>query len=641
MKKFTTYGSSRYTSIRIELLRHGPDQGMFRPDFSYMVQVGDKPVREFNVPLDQVQFYHHIQDLNSDANPDVRAKALEALSAVVTDVLELEDIGSPGTPVQIDLVLSAGELAALPFELAKDGAGRWLFARTDRDIEITRRNRLECEHRLTRWRAKPRVLFVAAAPSNLKIPADRHVAALKNALRPWIEPPKGLPQAAPPEAGILTIIEEASLDSIRAVCKEAADSGKPFTHVHFLAHGIAIGPSYDLRFGLALHGKSDGKIDAVEGSRIVDAMRPILDDVCVVTFAACHGGNETNTILPKFSLAQTFHGAGIPVVVCCQFPITVSGSTLFVEHFFASLFRGSDVRAALHSARGSLYEQRARIGHDWAGLVGYVRLPDTYPDHLIDVALEADLASLRTAQHWFDYVVTNPGPSGVPSPRVLGGIGTQIRDRIERLEHRRGHAEASGRKGVLEENLGLLGSAEKRLAEVHFRLWEVERTAERHAEMKHALARSHDWYRQAFRRNMSHHWSGVQMLALSAALGGVIEDREFWFGTLAAAKIAMEDPTDYWAAGTLAETYLLAPLAGQPEMLDRAADALKQLVDRTRMHAKDGFPIESTLRQLWRYRYWWTTENGFFGPGLDLTGEAGKLFGSLTPKAESSDLSAR
>jgi hypothetical protein len=224
------------------------------------------------------------------------------------------------------------------------------------------------------------------------------------------------------------------------------------------------------------------------------------------------------------------------------------------------------------------------------------------------VALEIDLASLRTAQKWFDLVVKTAGPTDAPNPKVLDRIGRQVRKRIDRLDRRRADAEASGRKGVLEENLSLLGSAEKRFAEIQFRLWTAERSDDRYHAMRNALGRSHDWYRQAFRRNLSHHWSGVQMLALSAALEGRIADQKLWSATVTAAKIAMEDPADYWAAGTLAETFLLALLAGQPaaEALDRAAKALEQLVQRTRRHREDSFPIESTLRQLWRYRYWWT-----------------------------------
>ena len=112
---------------------------------------------------------------------------------------------------------------------------------------------------------------------------------------------------------------------------------------------------------------------------------------------------------------------------------------------------------------------------------------------------------------------------------------------------------------------------------------------------------------------------------------------------MTAAKIAMEDQSDYWAAGTLAETYLLAPLAGQSgaEALGLAAKALEQLVQRTRRHCKDGFPIESTLRQLWRYRYWWTERNGFFAGGQDLTQEAGKLLDVLNGPSNGSGSTAR
>jgi hypothetical protein len=161
-----------------------------------MVQIGDKPVREFRVPLKHVHFHQHMQGLDYRATPETNAKSLEALSAVVTDVLRLPEIGASAAPIQIDLVVTAGELAALPFELAKDGKGEWLLATAGRDVEITRRTRLDLGHRLERWRAKPRVLFVAAAPSDDTVPVKEHTKALCKALQPWIEPLEGGPTLA-------------------------------------------------------------------------------------------------------------------------------------------------------------------------------------------------------------------------------------------------------------------------------------------------------------------------------------------------------------------------------------------------------------------------------------------------------------
>ena len=65
------------------------------------------------------------------------------------------------------------------------------------------------------------------------------------------------------------------------------------------------------------------------------------------------------------------------------------------------------------------------------------------------------------------------------------------------------------------------------------------------------------------------------------------------------------------------------------------------MVQRTRTQRKDSFPIESTLRQLWRYRYWWTAQNGFFARGKDLTEEAGKLLDVLNALSNGSGSTAR
>ena len=109
----------------------------------------------------------------------------------------------------------------------------------------------------------------------------------------------------------------------------------------------------------------------------------------MVTVATCDAANLTNTITSKRSIAHGLHELGFPVVVASQFPFTVPGSNLMVETFYKALLGGEDVRIALHQARVALYENRQTTGHDWASLVGYVRLPEGYADHLLDVRLES------------------------------------------------------------------------------------------------------------------------------------------------------------------------------------------------------------------------------------------------------------
>jgi hypothetical protein len=214
--------------------------------------------------------------------------------------------------------------------------------------------------------------------------------------------------------------------------------------------------------------------------------------------------------------------------------------------------------------------------HDCAALVGYMRLPEGYTDYLIDVALEADLAQLRVTQSWFDHVLKQQAPTAA----ALQEIAAQIEERIGHLRTRLNQAQDCGRKGVLEENLGLLGSGEKRLAEVYFRLRQIESSAQWRALAAEALKRSLAYYTGAFRPNLAHHWSGVQMLSLQAVTEGRIPDNRYRHAAVLAAQNALSNETEYWAVGSLLELFLLAPYAGQPPSLDKARQYARALAER-------------------------------------------------------------
>ena len=210
----------------------------------------------------------------------------------------------------------------------------------------------------------------------------------------------------------------------------------------------------------------------------------------------------------------------------------------------------------------------------------------------------------------------------------LREVSLRIEQRIAILAGRINNAQACGRKGVLEENLGLLGSAEKRLAEVYFKLWRVEGSgAYRNTQMQ-ALTRSHAYYRKSFRHGLSNHWGGVQMLSLEAVTTGRIGEQKLWYAAVAAAEIALEEGDGYWAAGSLLELHLLAGHAGLPFSLDATKEQVRVFVALVPATpdgaAKIPFPIELTLRQLGRYCDWWTLPNGFFPRSVRFTLQKGQ-----------------
>jgi hypothetical protein len=555
-----------------------------------------------------------------DATQGERDEALATLTGVVTRMLEL---GSLTGDVQIDLVLTAQELLALPFEAAVGADGEPLVLAEMPRVEITRRVRGAFRDRAASWPSRPNVLFVAADPEQ-EVPTDAHKDALRNSLQPWIEPLAGFPSIVPDERSVLTTIERATIESVREACESSR-----YTHVHILAHGCVINPGLTQKYGVKLHADDGAGAVEVSGDDLVGALSAGSTLPTIVTLAACDSGNVGSPVVAGSGLAHALHAAGIPVVLGSQFPLTVAGSTLAVESFYSTLFRGGDVRDAIHDARRAVYDARDDTGNDWMSLVGYVQLPEGYADRLVDAWLEAEFASLRTAQAWADEVAR----LGAASPEAYDRIADLLRARIASLEQWALFPQNTVRRAALDENRGLLGSAYKRLAEVLHNRASIGEEAERwQSESRVALRQAHQWYGGAYAENLSAHWLGAQELALEAVLDGRIADPWKWDAALAAAETACAREDEYWACGSRAELCLLAPYAGRDPQPDSVVEALHDL--RTR-----GGPypaaIESTARQLARYLTWWTSGNGFFGVGSDLTADVVRAIDAAGPEYRS------
>lgn len=607
----------RFNDLRTGDLREGDP---------YLIAAASQPVRQFPLPIGHADFLDLMIDLRYQSGAAARETALKTIGPLVTSILNtssVPDLESGEFPLQLDLVVNAAELAALPFEAVMDGAGQPLLVQAERPIELTRRVRHGFAESGAPWPARPRVLFVWASPPGVnEVPHEAHLTALCKALERWL-PIQDEAGSAPDLGGVLTTLPEASLAKLTEVCAASATAPEgAFTHVHILAHGYPVGRAHRARFGMALHA-ADGDLDAVLPEAITEALAPLKGRTVVVTLATCDAANVTNTLIPEKSIAHELHVAGFPVVVASQLPLTVPGSNLMVERFYRAVVAGGDVRTALHDARRALYDNRARTGHDWVSLVGYVRLPEGYAEHLKEVRLRMALAALNTVQKYSDKLVQRADASEAH----FEGIAQLLGERIEELETFL--RDPSKRPEVLGENRGLLGSSEKRLAENHFERFRRFGGDDRRQAMHDALRRSRDWYRQEYQANLSNHWAGVQYLALEAVLDGRIEDQNYWYAAVAAARIACANPKEYWAQGSLLELHLLAPLAAQPFGEDAASATLAQLKERVASCASDRFPLESTERQLRRYTSWWTNANGFFPRRADLSREAERLIQTL------------
>lgn len=514
------------------------DTGMLRRGDRYLLARGKDPVREVPITIGHVEFIRRLDLLRYAKQTDEaqRQRALDELSDAVTEVLGV--CQQPADGLQIDLVTNAAELSALPFELAVDAERRPIFAVSEPPLVLTRRVRRGSQGERPAWWSKPRVLFAVAShpAAGAQVPLDAHRDALRAALKPWSEPLElpGLPQAVPDDRNVLVPLLKAGPRAIRQAGEEAAKAGQPFTHLHILAHGCAIGDGLESRFGIAMHDDDDPtRMTEVSPERLCRELQPIAGQLVVVTLAVCDGGNQANSIAGGGSVAHELHSSGIPVVVASQFPLTFDGSTIFTSTFYRSLLAGKDVRHALHEARSILYQQHAQVGHDWASLVAYVQLPEDYNDRLYEVHLQAELAALRTAQAWSDHLTQHE----VGNPTAFEDVASQLQDRIANLRNFLDSHTGRIADKARDENLGLLGSAEKRLAELSFQRAKLGHdAADWMSRTGQALRRAHAWYDKSFAGNLSHHWTGVQSLSLEAVLTGRISRVGRWYAAKEAAE---------------------------------------------------------------------------------------------------------
>lgn len=619
-------------SVKVELLRFGTDTGVFQD--RYLVATDGAPARKVE-PAEQLGIRHQdvleaLDELRYGKGIDAQQKqeALTKLTALVG--LFLGDLSCAGGHVQIDIVTDNVELWALPFELAQDKNGRYLLGDAQREIVLTRRVRRQsfAETALV-WPERPRVLFVWAG-----VPANDHRDALHKALEPWIGPFDD--DLIPDPRPAMTELGKANLADIKAACQAAANEHRPYTHVHILAHGALLpGPSPQLApFGVALRDETVG------GDALADALlagqpgRPT-----VVTLATCDSANAANTILAGGQVAYELHKRGVPVVVGSQFPLTEQGALVYARRFYRSLLaEAKDVREALREARVAL-RTGVQEGHDWISVTAHLQLPEGYGQYVRRGALRIELAQLNTASKWAQRIVEdNVGVSAKEAKRIEQLLTSRIESLRSRLDAAR---ESEAAEPLVLENMGLLGSAHKRLAELVFRSG-AEDAEQRSREI---LEEAAHWYYRAHDRALSHHWTGTQHLAIRAATTGQISADFFvhWLAALYAAQreTSLDPDRDedtylqvIWALGSVAELWLLAPLTPKAaaDAGEQAAAAVRRLVELGRGKPSGRQAIRSTWLQFRRYVTWWTVAHGFFQQReRDLSQDASGLVAILEP----------
>src|SRR5262249_32184427 len=174
-------------TITLELVRHGPAHNqLLSPLTQYLALCENHPAVTLQLPLEHNQMLYRLSALAYRMGKAVREFQVRDTAQLLGDLLARVP-GFPGemsrreavppgeaafdaeddAATHLRLVLSASELALLPFELALapsglPGAGQPLLLQSLRPVTITRETRRVAEGHVV-WPERVRVLFVVAS----------------------------------------------------------------------------------------------------------------------------------------------------------------------------------------------------------------------------------------------------------------------------------------------------------------------------------------------------------------------------------------------------------------------------------------------------------------------------------------------
>lgn len=610
-------------TIRLEILRHGPAHNqLLSPLTPYLALCGNNDAEPVQVQFEHAALVRKLREVDlTDGKPEGRT-GLEDASAEVTRMLssirslnaELAAARGEGRLVHLRLVLSAAELALLPFELVNapagmPGQGQRLSLQMASPIVLTREVRRVSTTQV-RWPERPRILVAGASPPGVpEVPLHQLLLAIRKALAPWLAPDEG--QSLASAVGEhLTVLPNASL---RDLHEECASANPPYTHVHILAHGVPVATEADLgvRYGLALHSEdSAAALDVVDGERLAAALRcyrggasSALTTPAVVTLAICDSANVGSVITPGASIAHHLHEAGIPLVIASQFPLSFRGSTVLAEALYDGLLWGQDPRLTIHKIRQDL-RRRCPESYDWAALVVYAALPEDLDEQVLDAALERRRLAVDAAM---------ARASMLGDGRNEEGAKRSLEEAIRWLEETLPRGSAEDDRLRRSRVNGVLGAARKRWAHVlHDRAQKATAGPEVAAlerEERRALQQARDHYLAAYRLDPRAAWALVQHLALNAALGEGLDAKRWLVARALAEDDLRADDRQrvLWSRSALAELAVLAQLlpegheARDSSGLD-AREHIEALLDLATPRSLDAY---SSKRQLMRYAGWW------------------------------------
>jgi beta-lactamase superfamily II metal-dependent hydrolase len=646
-------------TVKVELLRTGPSHNqLLSPLTTYLGICDGAEAGIVHVPFEHEAFLRRLRLMSVEEESRDRGPALRDLGVEIARMLGAiprlsgslsTDAAGPDTLIHLRLVLSASELALLPFELSKipigatDWAEGWLSLQVRVPVVITRRTRDTPDAKL-HWPATPRVLFIAADPRELGGAYERHRDALIAAVAPYLKRPDQPPARSAGDdrreefEGRLTIWRNASFDEVVRECAE-----NHYTHIHLLAHGLPDDNVEERSYGLMLH-PSPGENEIISGDRFASAFAKLVDGrihrPTVVTLATCDSGNAGSVLIPGASMAHVLHQAGIPLVVASQFPLSMAGSELLVNQLMPGLLRGDHPLPLLHRIRSDLHGRMSIATNDWASLVVYEALPADLPAQLETLRYMQAMRAVHIAFNQLDQAMLNANDR-LPAP-LQATLTQRVADLVTALPMR-------GPNRL--ECLGLRAGSLKRLAWLSFcAAMALEDQADHTPDRGQADELNERAYRAlvacyteledarkdyleaalGFLRNegraprsvASLHWVLGQHLALSAVLGVPVQ-----MGTWEAAKLCAETylaggdlDSRLWALGTLVELSLLKLVDAQQIELHKsepdqawrrrlasAREAKAYATDLIKLaRSRSDEQVIATRKQLQRYHCWWS-----------------------------------
>jgi len=676
-------------TISLELLRHGPPHNqLLSPLTPYLALCENHAPVTLHLPFEHHQFLHRLSALTYEVDsPSQRQFQLRDTGLVLGELLgripglaaELNrNCIEQGTGVMhLRLVLSASELALLPYELALSGNGfpgdgQVLALQNQVPLCVTREVRRVHEPGLRWGDDDVRVLFAAASPAGLPaVPLESHLLALRRAVSPWVGIFRSGDDAQRREqvGRRLKVLARATLRDIEQECAEGE-----YTHVHILAHGLLQRGASQPAFGLALHDPADpeGPPDVVSGERLASALRPMkqpprnaVNRPHVVTLASCNAAQVSSVIGGGASIAHALHEAGVPLVVAGQFPLSFAGSLLLVKVMYEGLLWGVDPRELLTDLRRRLHSM-ATGNHDWASIVAYAALPEDFDEQVARQRVDAAKRAIDNAMDFADSVtgrlrgtVTDTAgrmrgkrtPTAAEAEAAGDGTHYEMLRRAHRkidVPRERMHRLLTAATDVDRGHYitGLLASAAKRLAEVKF--WSSRKPqlgpSERESfvnESRAAVVEARSRYWQCFRMKPGQAWASVQYITLTLLLRGWSAPqtdlegegeppqellRDLWSvaRTLSLQDLDSTEKRSSWALGNLIELALLellmSPSAGAGARKESTIrrDAREQVQRLLNSPQTDPFQIYSTQRQLRRYTAWFREQNPGFGAAAQL-----------------------